>query len=1166
MPTPTMPPLKMPAAAVVAASRVAFCAWLATAAVAARAAEPIAAGPFEPSWESLEKYETPAWFRDAKFGIFAHWGPQCEPEGGDWYARSLYVEGSKERELHERKYGHPSKVGFKDVCREWKAAKFDPDALLAIFRQAGARYLVAMANHHDNFDLWDSKHQPWNAAAIGPRRDIIGAWARATRAAGLRFGVSVHASPAWSWYETTRGADKAGPFGGAAYDGGLTKQDGTGQWWEGLDPQDLYAQSREPGSREAYREKFARRVRDLVDRYEPDLLYFDNLKLPLADTPRYGLEIAAHLYNGSLARTGGRNEAVMNTKGLDAAQQRCLVYDIERGRTDRINAQPWQADTCIGHWHYNLALFEKHAYRTAAAVIPLLCDVVSKNGNLLLSVPIRGSGEIDTAETAILDDIGRWLATNGEAIYDTRPWKTFGEGPRTIPEGKEKLTGCRGELNQLWDYRDGCTPYSAADIRFTRSKDGSTVYAIVLGLPQAPITIQALGLTAMDGQAIDSVRLVGSDARLAWKQEPGGLVIQPAAEWPSRHAVVFAIQGLQAAGAASQSGPARQATLEPHSLFSSNAVLQRGRPVPVWGRAADDERVTVEFAGQKRETVAKNGRFRVDLAPLEASAEGRTMTITGHTTVTLENILVGEVWLCSGQSNMEASMAWMHKHAPDGAAAIAAAADPLIRIASVPRRDEDEPQADAEVAWKPCSAETVAECSAVAAFFGRDLRRALGVPVGLIGSYAGGTPAEAWTDHATLSGDPRLATLLRAEEERSQAAGRQPGAPAYHNKSRPACLYNGMIAPLSPYAIRGVIWYQGESNSDAPLLYRTLFPALVGGWRRLWGQGDFPFLFVQIAPCTRWSPGLREAQLLAWKSTPQTAMVVTTDVGDANDSHPRKKEPVGARLALAARALAYGEAIEYSGPEFDTLEVRGDRAVLHFKHTGGGLVAKDGDLKGFFIAGADGHFWPARAEILPNESPTDTVEVWAAEVPAPAAVRYGWAAVPDGNLFNGAGLPASPFRTDVSESFVFRTDFPAAGGVELLADDAGGARVSLAHGARWVDGGVEVNTLDAPPDKGHTYLVTTPDWFHFEPGERYRISYEYEIRSARNDWPFYHSFQGGSADGKADQFRGVWQAEAGSPGQREFTVIVTKPDAALQLGVRRADFRIKSLTVRKLGR
>jgi len=365
----------------------------------------------------------------------------------------------------------------------------------------------------------------------------------------------------------------------------------------------------------------------------------------------------------------------------------------------------------------------------------------------------------------------------------------------------------------------------------------------------------------------------------------------------------------------------------------------------------------------------------------------------------------------------------------------------------LPHRASDEPQETFDAKWNPCAPASVPGFSAVAYYFGRDLRKSLGIPVGLIGSYFGGTPAEAWTDQTTLAENPELKTILdvqaRKEAEfdpvkmeeanrknqavydaalaKASAEGtKQPNGrpvvllPPKIDHRRPTGLYNGMIAPLQPYALRGVIWYQGEKNNVAPLLYRKLFPAMISSWRKQWGLGDFPFLFVQIAPFKKMEPGIREAQFLTWKSTPNTAMVVTTDVGDAEDVHPRNKEPVGLRLALAARALAYGEQIVYSGPEYDSMSIRENRAVIHFKHIGGGLVSKDGELRGFFIAGADGNFRPAKAEIQ-----GDTVEVFSEDIPSPAAVRYGWANVPDVNLTNKEGLPASPFRTDVSDSFVF---------------------------------------------------------------------------------------------------------------------------------------------------
>ena len=313
----------------------------------ARAAN--AAGPFTPDWESLASYRTPDWFRNAKFGIWAHWGPQCEPEFGDWYARNMYKEGSAAYRHHVQKYGHPSKFGFKDVIRQWQAEQWDPDALLALYRKAGARYFVALANHHDNFDLYDSRFQPdWNSTRIGPKKDLIAGWAKAARAQGLRFGVSIHAAHAWTWYEVAQGADKAGPYAGVPYDGVLAAADGKGQWWEGLDPQALYAQAH-PLSRKTtkpaewgeqwnwgggatlpprrYVDNFHDRTIDLIDKYDPDLVYFDDTALPLWPVSDVGLEIAAHFYNQHL-RAGGRTDAVLFGKILDEQQRRFLVVAV----------------------------------------------------------------------------------------------------------------------------------------------------------------------------------------------------------------------------------------------------------------------------------------------------------------------------------------------------------------------------------------------------------------------------------------------------------------------------------------------------------------------------------------------------------------------------------------------------------------------------------------------------------------------------------------------------------------------------------------------------------------------------------------------------------------------------------------------------------------------
>ena len=492
---------------------------------------PIATGPFQPDWNSLTNYQTPEWFRDAKFGIWAHWGPQCQPEHGDWYARNMYIQGAADYKSHLVEYGHPSTNGFKDVIHEWKAANFNPDKLLKFYKDNGAKYFMALAVHHDNFDNWNSKFQPWNSVNVGPHKDLIGGWAAAARKNGLRFAVSVHASHAWSWYEVAQGADTNGPFAGVPYDGKLTKADAKGLWWDGLDPQDLYAQNHVPGKKlvwdwdpakgssvpdAAYLEKFFNRTKQLLDDYRPDMIYFDDDVLPLHGvTDQVGLELAAHFYNTSIQWHHGRNEAVMTDKHLNEPERRAQVYDIERGRATGILPQPWQTDTCIGSWHYDRVIFEHHRYKTAAVVIPMLADIVSKNGNLMLSVPLQRNGTPDADEIQIVKDIGAWLKVNGEAIYATRPWKIYGEGPSTQTSERGRFGGQSDVQRQ---------PFTPEDIRFTQSKDGKNFYAIVLGIPaDGKVTVKSLADDSPNWPGkIRSVRLVGG-GKLKFTRDTTGL-------------------------------------------------------------------------------------------------------------------------------------------------------------------------------------------------------------------------------------------------------------------------------------------------------------------------------------------------------------------------------------------------------------------------------------------------------------------------------------------------------------------------------------------------------------------------------------------------------------------------------------------------------------------
>ena len=471
-----------------------------------------------------------------------------------------------------------------------------------------------------------------------------------------------------------------------------------------------------------------------------------------------------------------------------------------------------------------------------------------------------------------------------------------------------------------------------------------------------------------------------------------------------------------------------QADVRLHGLFTDNMVLQRGRPIPVWGWADDGEKVTVEFRGTKRSATARDGHWMVRL-PLQQPGGPDTLVVRGKNEIELKNVLVGEVWIASGQSNME----WPVRASYDATNTMAAATHPNIRLYTVPKLKAERPVEDVKAAWLECTPETIPGFSAVAYFFGVDLQEALDVPVGLIHTSWGGSPAEVWMRNEVLASNPRYAKeilephpaqwqrfqddLAKWEKEAAElkTQGKQPSRAKPRGPWRPGELYNGMIAPLIPYAFRGAIWYQGESNAGRADQYRTLFPDMIRNWRRDWGQGDFTFLAVQLAPFTKILPEpkdstwaeLREAQLIATRVLPKVGLAVITDVGEQNDIHPRKKQPVGARLALAARHLAYGEKIVWSGPEYDSLEIKDGEAILRFRHRGGGLVERGGDLRGFSIAGADRRFVWAKARI-----DGDRVIVCSPEVPQPVAVRYGWADYPVVNLWNVDGLPATPFRTD----------------------------------------------------------------------------------------------------------------------------------------------------------
>jgi alpha-L-fucosidase len=469
-------------------------------------------GPYKPTWESLLQYDCPDWYRDAKFGIWNYWCPQMVPEDGDWYARNMYIQGSKQNQYQVAHYGPPSRYGYKELCAQWTMLNWDPASLMARYKRAGAKFFLALANHHDGFDMWNSKHHPWNSVNLGPHRDIVGTWAETARQQGLRFGVTVHQHRNWWWFQPSHGADKTGLLAGVPYDGELTLVQGKGQWWEGYDPQQLYCVKHPfdalPDA--SFVKNFYDRTRDVIDQHQPDVLFFDNPLLPLGWG---GMNIAAYYYNRSLELHAGKMEGVITIKKVPPRLYKAAVADIEGGIAGEILPYAWQSETSLGDWLYRLTDFTEHHYKHPGEVIHWLADTVSKNGTFILNIPGRPDGTLDSTEEGVLDAIGEWLARNGEAIYDTRPWKVFGEGAHWVKAG----TYQGQTVSQL----------GAADIRFTQNKAGTIVYAMALGWPSEALEVKLLGTdSAAKPGKITNVQLLGTEGKLSWKQTPTALRVE----------------------------------------------------------------------------------------------------------------------------------------------------------------------------------------------------------------------------------------------------------------------------------------------------------------------------------------------------------------------------------------------------------------------------------------------------------------------------------------------------------------------------------------------------------------------------------------------------------------------------------------------------------------
>jgi alpha-L-fucosidase len=497
--------------------RTTLCTAIATVSMTASAQNvTVESGSYSPTWESVQSWQCPEWFKNAKFGIWAHWGPQCQAEDGDWYARDMYFKGDGQYNWHVQHYGDPSVFGFKDLCNAWKADKWDPDSLVKLYKSVGARYFFTLGQHHDNFDLWDSPYQEWNSVRVGPKKDIVKGWSDACKKYNIPLGVSMHGSHTWTWMEMSQ-----------KYDGNLTKEDGyklnadgTEKWWKGLDPQELYAQKHTPSANyenigtihsqwnwgngasqpsDAYKQKFQNRVLECINDYNPAMLYFDDTVLPFYGCDEsVGLNILSDFYNHSANKNNGVANVVVMGKQLDDSQKNALLWDVERGIPDRTQSKYWQTCTCIGSWHYDQNIYNNNGYKSAQQVVDMLVDIVSKNGNLLLSVPIKGNGTIDDKELKVLEGIKAWMDANSVSIYGTRPWKTFGEGPLADAANPLTAQGFNESNN-----------YTSEDVRFAQRND--TLFATVMRWPSdTSYTIKSLGYTSdyYNGK-VKEVKLLG---------------------------------------------------------------------------------------------------------------------------------------------------------------------------------------------------------------------------------------------------------------------------------------------------------------------------------------------------------------------------------------------------------------------------------------------------------------------------------------------------------------------------------------------------------------------------------------------------------------------------------------------------------------------------------
>lgn len=476
-------------------------------------------GPFEATFESLRTYECPDWFRDAKLGIWSHWGAQSVPMYGDWYARNIYYEGTEQYLYHLRHYGHPSRFGYKDLVQLWKAENFDPDRLMDLYVAAGAKYFVAQAMHHDNFFNYDSKIHRWNSVNMGPKKDIVALWKKASMKKDIPFGLTEHLGATFSWWRANKGSDKEGAYKGIPYDGN--------------DPifEDLYLPNHEHynpdqkfaeldpwfTSNKQWHQKWFDIVREFIDLYQPELLYTDG-GLPFGENMyEAGLHAVAHLYNTSAANHGGKNIAVYTQKDRKQEIYSVGVLDIERSQSPDIKPETWQTDTCVGHWFYDV----RSVYKKPGHVIEILVDIIAKNGNLLLNIPQKPDGTIDDECTYIVKEMAKWNKVCHEGVHGTRPFRVAGEG-----NAKVHIEG----------FSEDAVDWSSSDFRFTTKNN--TIYAFQMRWPDNNRAV-IKSLTPAD--KVKAVRLLGV-GNVPFEQPYGTLVVNLPDERPTEYVNCLAIE------------------------------------------------------------------------------------------------------------------------------------------------------------------------------------------------------------------------------------------------------------------------------------------------------------------------------------------------------------------------------------------------------------------------------------------------------------------------------------------------------------------------------------------------------------------------------------------------------------------------------------------------